>query len=592
MSYRYPESDISEESDDEESVDYYDDDYKETIYDKDINEDHIIELLNDNNYEEIKKLFKCGATSNYTYYLYKYCKDKNSIKILNLLHKIYDINTIDRNDSSLAYFDIGKCNNDFICEFLKIVNLNDSVIKKLFSSAISYNNISMVKLLESMGYNFDHENHHGLIVYGKDEIFNYIIPVDCYQEIFDEWYNSQHYTYSNISLDRLKYLVNMGVDITKNLEKLIICGICNKNIDVIKFCYELFNKTTPEMLHKSVYYDNYDALNYFLDQGADINLLNPEDFKYSKDTKLIKILANNNYKHNNVVLGKIFKYCIIDKDINDVMEAFNYVNFDYILEMEKYYVDNYPDKEKYGCMQFSLPQGEHFMCIYVLSAFEYVVHMNKIEHMKFIIKHCGNKLDINKLFIIAVANNRLEIANMLLDVNDNVDFNTAMECACFFGHYDMVKYLLKFNVDFNPILMDMCVNGSNYRIKKTMYQVILKKVNILNDIFYYGNKHNMIIEFLIKNNINFTIESFEKFNFDKYTLDIVKQLLNDGYNDYEIFKICATFRHFPGKHDYNVTCDIPKNLLEIMEYLLKLGVNPNVDNVINDNVKKLLENYL
>lgn len=589
MSYRSPDSEWENSEDD-----YSEEDSGDEIIEKiiDVDDDKLIELINNKNYDELSKIFMVTIKlDNLTYYIYQHCKKSNSIKLLNYLHDTYNINSIEGNTWS-SYIYIGKCNNDFIDVFLKYVNINIETIEKLFDTAISNSNMYMIKKLEDMNYNIDYTKHRGLIVYGSIEILNYVIPQDYFQKAFEYCYNNSDRNYLKIDIDRLKYLVSVGVDITNSLDVLMMCGVKNDNFEIVKYCHDVGGIITPEMLKQAILYKYHPIINYFLDNGANISQITIDDYDYyTFDSKIVKVLMDNNYKFTDDFKGKMFKNIIIENGIDDVMDTFSYINFDCIIDLEKYNLENYPDKKEYSHMQWSLAKGEHFMCKYVLSPFEYIVHDNKINHVKFVLSKCSDKLDINKLFIVAISNNRLEMAKTLLDVDSNVDYDTAMECACLFGHYDMVMFLLKFGVEINKNLMDMVVYGTNYSLKRIGYQQILKKVNILNDIMYTGEGYKKIISFLVENGINFTIETLKNLGYTYYDLDIINQLLNDGHSEYELLTVCATIVFFPHSKEYSDTFNIPKHYEEILEYLLNKGTNPNIDGVTNIKMKKLLEKY-
>lgn len=564
----------------------------------------LIDLIDEDKYDEITKalnmyFFNGFEVIDIQNYLYCYSIANKDIA---LMVKIYD--KIEK--YTLNIFDLDNlcdCDNDFIDEFFRLNEHNIDVnISNIANSAITKCNYYIIQKIETLDYVYNNINFMFAIKCKNMDMSKYILDkCENMEKAFEE--HCIKNIFEPITCEKLKYIMDRGVDVTKYLDNLFKIAGTDGNTEFIIFCHKLGGIITSGMCSSAISHNNCELVIYYLQNGFDINTLLQDDVKYVK-LKMFKILFDNNYIFDNETLNYIFTNTLVCNSMDDALVMFDYVNnFDYIFEKEKRYTENYIGVDEYS----QLTIGHYIEVDEIPSILEYLIVDNKIDQIQFIIDNAKDNIDISKLFIVATANNNVDIANILLKANENVDYDVALEFACFFGHYDMVLYLLKVGASIHNELFKIAAYGSSYRNRNIGYQILLQKVKILNDSFKYGEKYNEIFKLLVDNNIFIDKDTFDVINPKHLSVDIVIKML-DNYDindvlkkivlcdmlsegDYSRYQYAHTYTLMTKKNDKLVNIEIPDNINQILKYLLNNGANPNVDSVVNNNVIAMLELY-
>lgn len=201
--------------------------------------------------------------------------------------------------------------------------------------------------------------------------------------------------------------------------------------------------------------------------------------------------------------------------------------------------------------------------------------------MKFIIKHNNGMMDINKLFVVACCNGHEEMAKLLMDVDNNVDCETAFEGACYFGHYGMINYLLKYDIKLNDEMLWMCIHGIKQYNKS--YSKILEKCNITYDVFNHCEDHMEILKLLLGMGMVNTIDMFKNIRCFYYNMTIIMHMIDNGHSINDLLGICVNIT--------GALYEPPKNIYPIVKYLLDNGGHVDIGNVRDKTMRVFLENY-
>lgn len=557
---------------------------------KDINVTDLHKALNDDNYDEINKILNISKSSYQLKFpiinLFNYCVKNNDVELLKkLLLKNKDFNIFNSDTYGRIFYDyIVSANTDIIniCFEMECFKTQDASV--LYNSAIRVKNIDIIKRLIKMGHIVKKHYYNSVLETNNIEIIELIITDnDELQNACDEMYR---YPFCRCNLETVKYLINRDVNLDKHWENIILGALHNNHNDLIMYSWN--NIIDPyKILNLCCDLNRTDNLVYFIKHGMDINLLKKEHFKNIK-YDIFKIIFDCEYNFDKETLEYILKNNLLQSDIEDVKAIYPYVgNFDFVFEREIYYTNKKSIIEEFIDTNYKAFKGaDRYDIDCVCSILESIINDNKIEHLKFIIKNSNNDYDINKLFIVAICNGNLEIANLLLDINNNVDFKTAIECACYFGHYDALLFLLKYYDANDKELFLICIDGVDGETScNSYYNKLVGKIAILNDVFNYNYEYAKIINLLLELNIEMEFDVFIKIDISYIDITIVKYFISKYNNKDELLK------HFAFLKYYVVNDEIPNNIYTIVKFLLDIGANPNVENVTNYQMQKLLGKY-
>lgn len=519
----------------------------------------IIEAFESDNYDELKKLVSRYDIIDVKYSMLVYCIDNNDEELLiKLVNKHKDYEFLD--DCGYYQDKIGSCKNKVIIDKLfEIDKINFDKIEFLTHKAIQHDNIYIINKLQNIGYELDYGDLASVLFNGTIEYIKSIIHLyDNVQNMFnDQFYNYCGNWYIPMTIEKIKYLISINIDITKYICPIINICLRRNDTEFVIFLHGLGAILISDHITLICKNKNIILLKYFLQQGIICNM-DKTNFEYPT-YEMIKLLQDYGYNFSDEIikhiLTQVLKYN--DDDIEEIQKIFDEFG---ILDFEK----DFP-------------------------IFEYVIHKNNIEVMKFIINNNIGKLDINKLFVVASCNGHVEMAKLLLDINSNVDYNLAFEGACYFGQRDMVKYLLKYDVALNDNVMWMCVYG--YYYDDIGYAKILEKCDMKYDVYCshmdnYNNTHDSnninnitILKLLLDLGLNLTIEMFKEIGYIHYDMIFIHNLIDNGCNINNLLKMCVGCRN------------TPNNMYPIVKYLFDNGGCVDVGDVRDVNMVTFLENY-
>lgn len=483
---------------------------------------------------ELCEVFMYCVINNDEEFLNKVIEKHNDYKFLNYCGSEYDI--------------LQKCSKNIINILFNKTPYDIDKLESLANIAIYYDNIHILNKLQSVNYKLVKDNLVNALFVGSIEYLKSIIHLyDDIQKIFDDYYRK--YQHARFSLEKIEYLVNNNINILEYSNLMMPKYIEWQLNDNVIYLYELGETDIKQITKSIIITNNIDLLIYFLKQDIVFDI--DKIYFIKPNYEMIKILLDNEYVFNEEIKQYIIIRSLNNSDIINIEKIFDLFG-DIILNINNNYA----------------------------SILENIIFNNKMEHIKFIIKHSNEILDIKKLFIIACCNGRIEIAKLLLDINDDVDYDFAFDCATYLGHYDMVSYLLKYDINLDESKLWLCIYGDLN--ENAFYSKILEKYDIKSDMFIYGCKFDKIIKLFLDMGIKMTFEMFDKIRFSNYDMSIIYHMVDNGIDINKIFeRCCKTCYYGP----------IPDKIKEILKYLLDNGANPNVGDFCDNDVIKFLEDY-
>lgn len=332
-------------------------------------------------------------------------------------------------------------------------------------------------------------------------IYNYDV-----QNIFNEHNFIQYMT--PINIDMVKLLVEYGIDISTKIDYIFIYASLYGELDLVKYCVE--NNYACEInlaLTYACMKGHFDLVTYLLSIGADVHTVHITHI-YSDDIKIFKILIEHGYHIPIEYINIIFYRCFISakNTIVDILFLIGYgANPEWIFDCN---TNNYDNIHKI------VGHPEKYEAVNSLT--EFIVSMGYISHIKYLSEVNYDKLllELDRLFIVACANGQMEMATYLLELgaNINAENNMAINVACYFGHINMVEFLLDkidplditenlfMTVIFGYISLAREINETNVFAP---YRKLRGNNNILrNDLYHIGESYTDIFKLLCCKNIN------------------------------------------------------------------------------------------
>lgn len=519
----------------------------------------LIEAFNNDNYDKFEESLYSSKHGDGIFNIFMYCLDNNDDELLEKLinkhknHKI--INNYDALRNKLV-----NCNNKII-DIVFNLDIGTNIFVQLANSAICYNNMYLLNKLENFGYILTVNNLATALYMGENDYFESIRHLcDDIQKLFDDY--RQMFHFQALPIGKIKYMLDIGINFSKHVDSMIFIYV-NRNYEKeAMFLYELGATNTNVLITLAYIRNNINLITYFFEKGGVIDFNKNVSFELKYET--IKFLLDIGYKIDDNTKKSIFIQVLKfgqGKDIGCIYDLFDNFDLDFIFESER--------------------KNIYKQTFYGNSIFEYIIYTNKIENMKFVIKNDNGKLDINKLFVVACCNGRIEIAKLLLDVNNNVDYNLAIECACYFGHYDTLNFLCQYDITLSDASLWMCIYNIN--CDDDGYKKILNKCNIVNDTYNCNEGCIDTLKLLLQMNVKITYEMFDNLRNGCYFIEMIYNMVDNGIDPNKILAKIVMIKY----HD-----KVPDLLIEIVKYLLNNGANPNIDNVFDNDVKELLNSYL
>lgn len=470
---------------------------------------------------------------------------------------------------------------------------NDTLDYEVTNNIITFtpNPIIFLEILSEYGIKLTPTNISCAINNNKMEVVKYALENGCDVGTCFDTFGLE----TNISLKMLKYLLDCNVDIEKRLYVILGFTIKNNNMAVLMFLLESYPHYNNICGGMCIMHNNPEALLYVLKMGADLSMI---QFYISVNTSfsIVKIFLEQGHPISVGMLRfNLIKCLVQDDDLDNIHYLINNgADVQWIMDNEK---------EKLQHLDFNTItlQGvaSPLICI---SPLEHIISKGKLNHIKFLITDYMDifKSEINRLFVIAVANGQYAIATYLLDVGAEYNLNL-IKVACFFGHFDMVKLLLQNGMDCNSSdenLYKITKVGSNKKgTYSTVYHSFIENNDTFrNDVYIYGYDHIKIIKLLLEYDIPWgNIDVLWPYSAQLYDVELFRCFMDKGFDMNKKWK----------NPDIWVADD--RTLLEggiifgcwdVVEFLLKGGADTNITNVhslgvINDNenAKKLLSKY-
>lgn len=489
-----------------------------------ISREQLIELFNIDNRDEILKLIHICSTcppstrctkckinfhTNKSYYishLINYGVINTDIEFLKSILMRHNNSKFPWNHATIS--NILSSSNSDIYELFFREKCDMIDIRQFFHIAIDTNNIRALKLLLDYGYEL--MNIHQIIFSGHIELIQYAESLGHdLQHIcnsYDFAYNSDNWIYSGV--DELKVLIELNIDLSTQINNIMLHrGVYGNNLDVIKFCIDLEATNLDECLDEACMENLSDIIIYLLDIGADATSISECAILYLEYDVILSLLKYG-YVFSIDELHHVFIKEFTDgDDLNKLIPVFNIIgSLDFLFVIENKYIvksncfiSSNGDINSRSMDEYNKP-----------SNLEWIVSKNKFTHVKFIVEHAFDKLqlELNRLFIIAIANGHVDMMLYLLDLGADIKCNNnlAIPTAIFFGHYPMLKILLEYGMkldDSKHNLLMMCAYGSSVQEYKIIgYEILTTELNIFrNDQFNYGLHYADIFNFLMENNV-------------------------------------------------------------------------------------------
>jgi ankyrin repeat protein len=581
-------------------------------------DDDILNEIVTTNYEKIKKLFDelnyteissllYGSKQDNTIILYeltKYCVLNSDIEFLLVIVK--------KNESYSDYLSyiplIIFLKDDYeqiykIVDYLKDIlpdtNYEEFIDDILYEIIDHEDAIKYLDMIVSMGHKIDEDLIARIFEYNNITLAKYLIE-NNYDIPAALNYNFETTMYLCFDIPMLKLIMEYNIDISGVLETVFYNSIYRKNLDVLIMIVENYPQCNINGgFIQACCHNNIDAMKYLLKVGASINSLT-DNVLYNASIDTINFLIQIGYYPGKTVLNnKLLKPISICAPIDNLLFFINHgADPQHIFNIDTIYNGYKGTVGKVGTMQIN----SYYLNI--PSPLEYIVSVGNMEYIKYFTENHYNlcEPELNRLFVIACANGRCDIAKYLLGF-DNGTMLSNIKClimACFCGHMDIVLLLLQWGQRFEDIEMELftVVKDGYFNIcgDETYLTIIDNDPTFRNDVYAYGNDHLEILKLLIKHYIpipNFT--HFDLNNTIFFDIDIIKYFIERGMDINIKYKYYIGFEE---KECNLLETSILRHNINITEYLLKSEFGLEVTNLDvfeghnhPDEYKKLLTFY-
>ncbi len=542
----------------------------------------LMELFDNESYNELLKIlsssmlfleqFGINKHTETIDLLYGYCIKNNDIEFINKVISRFGSHNIFK---SHITHEITICNDDMLNIIAEMECFKSIEATILIPDAINTKNIYLLNKLENAGHKLNDKQLSQIIFSNNIEMMEHIKSqnVDI-QNVFNNcdirdtvlWLNSpsimRKYQNLTINIDTIKFIIQSGIDVTTKLDEIVKNGISNGNLEFVQFCYQLGQIDIDLAIKLSCSLNKLDILEYLLQIGGNINVIESNDLLNNANYHTVVLLSKYNYIFEKNILHYIFRNSFVeDINIDEIYKLYNYVgNFNYIFYRELQFVKHVPNIENIIVASNSMSHGNNNLAI---SDLELLVSKNKIEHIKMMSTYALDNLmkEVDRLFIVAIANGHFEMAEYLLGLGAVINYELAFNVAFFFGHIHMVKYLLNYNCDLNSELFLMAAYGSSNNSKHIGYAKLIKDNTIFrNDVFNFGNTYMELFQLLIDNNVRIPDLIFlEILDKKYYCIEIIGYMVSLGFNPTLLLEACIKY-----------------DIKPIIEYLIENGAEHNL----------------
>ena len=470
--------------------------------------------------------------------LFGYCINENDTELLKkIISKTNSTDLFAPNQNIPLVKVVVTKNNEFICNIiLAEMQLTNLTIGLFFSSICGFQKINLLEKFLSAGHKIDTLYISLAILNNSTDIIRWMLEHGYdIQEAFNKCSFDQNIDDVHPDIHQmLKLLSEYHIDMTAQINQILIYAIESNNLDLVMYCVEN-NCDINLALRNSCRCMCLDIIIYLLQVGADINTVTFVDIR-CKNIKIIKLLIDHGLNISGNIIKWIFVECFIyADDIADILFLIDCgADSNIIFDREEAMVKN--PNYRYGVSIL-----DPTMYFGLNSYLEFVVSMGYISHIKFLAETNFDKLrpELDRLFIMAGANSQLDMATYLLDLGANVhaENDLAFIVACYFGHLDMVQFLLS-RIDINNItenLFMITLNGYKEKHFDYQYSTYGKLINgntfFRNDIYHWGNQSVNIFKLLSQHNAIITDHTIlETLSHKFYSREFVACLISNKFD--------------------------------------------------------------
>ena len=394
-----------------------------------------------------------------------------------------------------------------------------------------------------------------------------------------------------LSVLMLKMLMDNNIYISsENLNNLIRAAIRNNNLEVIEFLVESFpDYNINRCLEYCCYERNHELLVYFLKRGANIHSMKIDPNCLSEiSINIVKILIDHDYP----IAKKILNYILTTYFKNDI----HLENVKYLLAngAQIQYVFDIEERGKNRDAAMHTYDGD-----YIYSLLELIITKGEFIKIKFLAENYLNLLkpELNRLFVLACANGRNDIATYLYDLGAELN-DKALICAFYFGHLETIIMLLKLGMVLNthPVAIkdDLFVLAYVGYVYKSIYSKLYdglidstpnntpnKNTIFRNDIYNYGvSTHLDIIKLLISHNIPTTNVSLMITPYSAIYNDvsILEYFIRNGLNINKRWDDTRFNENRNLLEGVIISAKPDKMYLDVIEFLLENGADRHIIN--------------
>lgn len=447
--------------------------------------------------------------------LFKYCLHDNDIELLKNIISRINIDNLFKLISleSITWsemLDLFRNTNDIVWEIIiSEIYLTDICSERCMYYICACNKINLLEKISNRGYKMNSLIISVAIQRGFIDIIRHAILHNYnMQQIFNE-YDFINNKLIDTDIAIIKLLVENGIDISEKINYIFLRATELGKLDIVMYCIENnYGCDINIALQYSCVNPYIDIVIYLLEHGADVTTL---DTKYisCRNIKLLKFLTDHGLcfpiERINLLFAMFFIYTT---DVIDCLFLIEYgADPEYLFNCEV---------TEYGNIDKIASDAKTYR--YVNCYLEFIVSMGYMSHITYLAELNYEKIlpELDRLFIVACANGKMDMVIYLLKLgaNINTENNMAITIACYFGHMDILKFLLE-NIDLLDIAENLLMTTVQgycslvYEVNEentyAPYRKLRGKNNILrNDLYHFGNFHVSIFELLCSKNIILT----------------------------------------------------------------------------------------
>ena len=501
--------------------------------------------------------------------------------------------------------------SELICEIiLTQMHLEISTVEFFLLACMRTSNINLIKKFLDRGYKMSSKIISICIKRTYINVikiaFEYDYPI---QQIFDQCIFDCDCE-DNYDIQMLKFLVESGIDISKQIANIFIYAAGSGKLDLVVYCHtSCYECDIDSALVISCEHMHLDIIKYLLQNGASVTSINMSSLR-CENIEIIRLLIDNGLCLN---LDIIFSECFIyATDISDIIYLIEYgADPNAIFDIDKYRENNPGGMGMMGYVKPSL--------YYMLNSYlEFIVSKNYLSHLKYLVEINFDrlKLELDRLFIIGCSNGCIDMVIYLLELGADLHAQNdlAFTSGCYFGHLGIVKLLLERDqMKSKENLFELILSGdneNNYNHKPIGYHKLINGNNIFrNDIYQWGSFHLDILKLLHSHDmmtVNYTI--FETLPSKYYVKDFFTWIISIHIDINQTFCISDTFGSMRNRKKLKLSSgptsvlelSIYLNALDIVKLLLDNGADIKINNggpmqiaelINNTDIVKLLLEY-